>query len=125
MNTSLRLTGKHFTCITSLAENDIKCTMNESTDSFTVANDKLISLGLYEGKDLIGFVGRNGLVKDYREAELINGRYEPCVLGYRPNAHFKKDRIFLPKSKRRESNKTTQSVVKPCVVITSNRTHLH
>lgn len=95
MNTSLKLTGRRISNVSPSTNHVVLCNNNaRETQSFTLADDELISLAVYKDSKLLGYVGRNGIVQDYNKAELINGRYNPCILTDATDVYFKPIETF-------------------------------
>lgn len=79
MFAKLYMTGKQFYHPTQYTKHDVNCTVNDTETRYTLADDELISLGVFKDGNLIGYFGRDCIVPDYRNAELINGRFEPKI----------------------------------------------
>lgn len=90
MLAQLYMTGKQYPNPTRYTQHEIKCTVNDVVASFTVADDELCTLGVYRDDELLGYIGRNGLVKNHGEAELLNGRFSPKLSNAPRNTTIRK-----------------------------------
>lgn len=58
----------------------IKCTVNDTTISFTVADNEKCSFGLFDRNNkLIGYLDRRNLTSNYPKCAAINGRFDIVV----------------------------------------------
>lgn len=91
----LYMTGKSF-IIDRMLQHDIKCTVNDVSASFTVANDELCSFGLYDSThSLIGYYGDRGLVQDHQKAVLVNGFWEPRAIDAPKGSYIAKVKTYF------------------------------
>lgn len=95
MIVKLRMTGKSFYNLNPNSNHVVNCVVDDTIiESFTLTDDELCSISVYQRGKFLGYIGRDGLVNLYGNAELINGRFEPKIFFAEPGITFRKVESF-------------------------------
>lgn len=94
MNTYLQHTGKEI-YPNAHAQHGIKCTVNNTTMKFTVADNEKCSFGLFNTDHcLLGYIHPRSIESDYGSCAAINGRFNIVVKDAPLGSYVKKIESF-------------------------------